>query len=147
MNLNYLEKLIKRANKAMGKETGAKLSTKQRKKLKKSTFCGPGRSFPVNDCAHYTAALRLLNRSKYSSSTKKRIRACINRKGKKLGCGGAKKAKAHIEELGINVNDVINPTVLEHYLKSEFERIGINLDLPNDVELSCFKEAKEISLA
>lgn len=28
----------------------AKLSTKQRKSLKSSSFCGPGRSFPVNDC-------------------------------------------------------------------------------------------------
>lgn len=68
----------------------------------------PGRSFPVNDCAHYTAALRLLGRSKYSDSTKKKIRACINRRGKKLGCGGAKKAKSYVEENGININDIIN---------------------------------------
>lgn len=31
----------------------AKLSTSQRKKLKGSSFCGPNRSFPVPDCAHY----------------------------------------------------------------------------------------------
>ncbi len=77
------------ANKAI--ERAAKLTTKQRKKMKSSTFCGPGRSFPVNDCAHYTAALRLLNRSKFSSSTKAKIRSCVNAKGKKMGCGGAKK--------------------------------------------------------
>ena len=70
-NFGYLDKLIDKAHKAIG----AKLTTKQRKKLKTSTFCGPGRSFPVNDCAHYTAALRLLNRSKFSSSTKARIRS------------------------------------------------------------------------
>lgn len=92
-----LDALIERAYAAMGKtyEGGAKLTTKQRKKLKKSQFCGPGRSFPVNDCAHYTAALRLLNRSKFSSSTKAKIRACVMRKGKQMGCSGAKKEKSY----------------------------------------------------
>jgi hypothetical protein len=87
-----IDELIERAYKAMGKsyDKGAKLSTKKRKNLKKSTFCGPGRSFPVPDCAHYTAALRLLNRSKFSSSTKAKIRSCVMAKGKKLGCKGAK---------------------------------------------------------
>ena len=75
-------------------DKAAKLSTKKRKKLPSSSFCGPNKSFPVNDCAHYTAALRLLNRSKYSDSTKKKIRACIMRKGKAMGCDGAKKDKA-----------------------------------------------------
>ena len=89
-----LNALIERAKTAV--ENSKKLTTKQRKKLKDSTFCGPGRSFPVPDCAHYTAALRLLNRSKYSDSTKANIRACIMRKGKKLGCSGAKKKeKSH----------------------------------------------------
>jgi hypothetical protein len=68
--------------------------TKQRKNLKKSTFCGPQRSFPCNDCAHVVAAKRMLNRSKFSDSTKAKIRACINRKEKSLGCGGAKKEKS-----------------------------------------------------
>jgi len=66
--------------------TDAKLSAEQRKKLGSKTFCGPGRSFPVNDCAHYTAALRLLSRYKGEGS-KSRIRACIMRRGKSLGCG------------------------------------------------------------
>ena len=117
MELKYLTDLIKKANKAMGKEdkdSGAKLSTKQRKKLKDSSFCGPGRSFPVNDCAHYTAALRLLNRSKYSDATKAKIRACVNRKGKAMGCGGAKKAKSYVEqELGLNIEDIINSEIFE----------------------------------
>ena len=67
MELVFLNQLIDRANKAIGKdkEDAAPLTTKKRKSLPKSSFCGPGRSFPVNDCAHYTAALRLLNRSKY----------------------------------------------------------------------------------
>ena len=87
---DYLDKLIDRANKAMSK----KLTTKDRKKLKKSTFCGPGRSFPVPDCKHVGTAKAYLGRSKFSSSTKKKIAACINRKAKQLGCTPGKKAKA-----------------------------------------------------
>lgn len=62
-----------------------KLSTEQRKNLPKTAFCGPGRSFPVNDKAHYLAALRLLGRAKVSESTKAKIRACIISKGKANG--------------------------------------------------------------
>lgn len=63
----------------------AAISTKKRKSLPDSIFCGPDRSFPVNDCAHYTAALRLLGRYK-GSGDKSKIRACIEREGKKLDC-------------------------------------------------------------
>ena len=57
----------------------------------------PNRSFPCNDCAHVSAAKAFLGRSKFSTSTKKKIAACINRKAKQLGCGGDKKAKASIK--------------------------------------------------
>ena len=43
MNMDFLDELIEKADEVMGK----KLTTKDRKKLSKSTFCGPGRSFPV----------------------------------------------------------------------------------------------------
>lgn len=68
----------------------AKLSSEKRKSLSSSTFCGPERSFPVNDCAHYTAALRLLNRYK-GPGDKGRIKACIQRKGQRMGCALSKK--------------------------------------------------------
>ena len=68
----------------------AKLSPEKRKNLKGSTFCGPNKSFPVNDCAHYTAALRLVGRYKGPGS-KDAIVSCIERKGKALGCGSEKK--------------------------------------------------------
>ncbi len=90
--MDYLSKLIERANKAL--EVAKPLTTKQRKKMKKSTFCGPGRSFPVNDCKHVGVAKAYLKRSKFSASTKKKIAACINRKAKQLGCTPGKKAKA-----------------------------------------------------
>lgn len=67
-------------------QNDAKLTTAQRKKLRASQFCGPGRSFPVPDCAHYTAALRLLGRAKVSESTRAKIRACVMRKGESLNC-------------------------------------------------------------
>jgi hypothetical protein len=63
----------------------AKLSTAARKKLKKGTFCGPDRSFPVPDCAHVTAARRLIGRYKGPGS-KSAILACVNRKAKAMGC-------------------------------------------------------------
>jgi hypothetical protein len=63
----------------------AKLSAEQREKLPDSAFCGPERSFPVHDCAHYTAALRLISRYKGPGS-KDAIRSCVESKGKKLGC-------------------------------------------------------------
>lgn len=63
----------------------AKLSTEKRKGLASSTFCGPGRSFPVPDCAHVTAARRLVGRYK-GPGDKNKILACVDRKAKSLGC-------------------------------------------------------------
>lgn len=68
----------------------AKLSTEARKKLGGSTFCGPNRSFPVPDCAHVTAARRLIGRAKVGDSTKSKILACVSRKASSLGCAGKK---------------------------------------------------------
>ena len=63
----------------------AKLSTEKRKSLAKSTFCGPNKSFPVPDCAHVTAARRLLGKYK-GEGNKDSILACVTRKAKALGC-------------------------------------------------------------
>ncbi len=87
-----MKELIERACRAI--EESKKLTTKDRKKMSKGTFCGPGRSFPVNDCKHAATAKAFLGRAKFSASTKKKIAACINRKAKAMGCGGEKKAKA-----------------------------------------------------
>ena len=110
MDLNILDKLIIKANQVMGKleEEAKTLTTKDRKKLKKSTFCGPNRSFPVPDCQHVATAKAYLNRSNFSKSTKQKIAACINRRAKALGCGGdtPAKAKGYIEYSYDNLNDV-----------------------------------------
>jgi hypothetical protein len=68
----------------------AKLSSEARKKLSGGTFCGPNRSFPVPDCAHVTAARRLIGRASVGESTKSKILACVSRKASSLGCGGKK---------------------------------------------------------
>jgi len=70
----------------------AKLSTEKRKSLPSSSFCGPGRSFPVPDCSHYSAAKKLIGRYK-GEGDKSSIMTCIERKGKALGCPGATKTK------------------------------------------------------
>lgn len=72
----------------------AKLSSEKRNGLKGSSFCGPNRSFPVEDCAHVTAARRLIGRAKVSEATKSRILACVSRKASSLGCGSKKDAVA-----------------------------------------------------
>ena len=91
----YLDDLIEKANKVMGKSV--KLTTKTRKKLPDSVFCGPDRSFPTHTCKHVAVAKAYLGRSKYPKKTKQRIAACINRRAKKLGCNVTKKAKASEE--------------------------------------------------
>jgi hypothetical protein len=98
----------------------AKLSTAKRKKLAKSTFCGPDRSFPVNDCAHYTAALRLLGRYK-GPGDKGKIKACIERKGKAMGCAGKKKDNMEHARMLHAVTSVIE----EHmWMKPHLEKDG-----------------------
>jgi len=116
-----LKESIDKVNRAI--EKSDKLSTKQRKNLKKSQFCGPGRSFPVNNCAHYTAALRLLNRSKYSDSTKDKIRSCINSKGKQLGCTSKEKS--------INIDQLIDSDIFKstrELVELSLKNKGIDLD-------------------
>lgn len=63
----------------------AELSKEAREKLPASAFCGPDRSFPVPDCAHVTAARKLVGRYKGPGS-KDKILACVEKKATKLGC-------------------------------------------------------------
>jgi len=109
-----MEALIGRARRAI--EESKKLTTKDRKKMSKGTFCGPNRSFPVNDCQHAATAKAFLGRSKFSSSTKAKIAACINRKAKALGCKPGKKAKA-----GVAWTDDFYPKYIE--LASEEKKL------------------------
>lgn len=90
----------------------AELSSEKRKSLPNSAFCGPERSFPVNDCAHYTAALRLIGRYK-GPGDKDRIRACIERKGKRMGCN------SESNEDSVQPSEYINPEYFDSYQDNE----------------------------
>lgn len=76
----------------------ADLSARQRRGLPEGVFCGPNRSFPVNDRAHAVAALRLLGRYK-GPGDKEAIRRCIVRKASKFGVGPAAKGESEIPTL------------------------------------------------
>jgi hypothetical protein len=76
----------------------AKLSTEKRSNLSNSTFCGPDRSFPVPDCAHVTAARRLIGRYK-GPGDKTAILACVSRKAKALGCGTSSDSEKKEQEI------------------------------------------------
>lgn len=91
---NITEDVAEKINELLEAEVegDAKLSAEKRKSLKSTSFCGPSKSFPVPNCAHYTAAKRLLGRYK-GPGDKKKILACIERKGKALGCTGSKEKK------------------------------------------------------
>jgi hypothetical protein len=89
---NFTEEMAERLNEELEgevEEQDAKLSTEKRKALAPSTFCGPKKSFPVPDCAHVTAARRLIGRYKGEGS-KEAILACVSRKAKALGCDKGK---------------------------------------------------------
>jgi hypothetical protein len=70
----------------------AKLTTKARKALPKSTFAGPGRSYPVNDKSHAAnakaRATQMFNKGKLSGSARAKIDAKANKMlGRKAGRG------------------------------------------------------------
>lgn len=67
--------------------------------------------------------MRLLNRSKYSDATKAKIRACVNRKGKAMGC--VKKEKSMDIEALIN-SDVFKTTV--ESVEQSIKNPGMDLD-------------------
>jgi len=139
-------------------EGDAKLSTKQRKALAPSQFCGPQESFPVNDCAHYTAAKRLIGKYK-GPGDKTKIMSCVNTKGKALGCPTAKKKGDDEEPEGIctecgrdtvlNLSSLADEELIEKHLEAEKLMVDRKLHLPRtckeceekDAEL---KEANEL---
>lgn len=121
-----MRELIERANKVI--EEAKALTTKQREKLPDSVYCGPQKSFPINDCTRYTAALRLLNRSKFSDATKKKIKACIIRKGKKLGCPGAKEKSSYLTKEIIELYDSEEWASTKELIEKSLENPGMELD-------------------
>lgn len=135
------------------KEIDAKLSTEGRKKLAASTFCGPNRSFPVPDCAHVTAARRLIGRYK-GPGNKSSILACVSRKAKALGCGGASDTVVPPQTDTTSTVSFVLPTcnimkelksedVQAMFALAEAELISRNMKVSRECS-SCASFAKEI---
>ena len=122
-----LKKVIKKVNEAIkhADEISKKLTTKDRKGMKSTTFCGPNRSFPVPDCEHVGVAKAYLKRSKFSTSTKKKIAACINRKSKALGCTPGKPAKAKgslaDSKIFITTKELVDASIENEGLELQFD--------------------------
>ena len=83
----------------------ARLTYQQRKDLPDSAFCGPERSFPIPDCAHVTAAKRLINQSKLSDAQKAKVMTCVNKKAESMSCYKEESKDSQYEELLANYQE------------------------------------------
>ena len=102
----------------------ASLSTEERNKLPEEAFCGPERSFPVPDCAHVTAARRLVGRAKVSGAVKQKIMGCVNSKAAKMKCERSEdmsELKKELNALEVKYADLEEKfkLVLEKMLKND----------------------------
>jgi hypothetical protein len=71
-----------------------------------------------------------LNRGKYSAATKAKIRACINRKGKAMGCTKKKEKSSDIEVL---ISSEIFKTTVES-VELSLKNPGMELDFTDCVD-------------
>lgn len=111
-------------------QNDAQLSTEARNNLPDSAFCGPERSFPVPDCAHVTAARRLIERSKYSDSVKSKIMSCVDKKAASMKCDKSEDFLAlekRFEELQASYID------LETKFKETLEALVSNQEKDNNI--------------
>lgn len=87
----------------------AKLTTKQRKKLPGSSFCGPDRSFPSQDAAHVRNGMARLG--VYKGEGKSGIARCLANKAKKVGVEVSDDFK---KKYGISGANLGEPTSTTH---------------------------------
>lgn len=76
-----------------------------------------------------------MNRSKFSAATKKRIAACINRRGKALGCtpGKPAKAKGDFESLDLELKQFVDSEIF----KTTKDLVEQSVNTPNmDLDFS-----------
>lgn len=139
----------------------ARLTAAQRKALPPETFCGPERSFPVPDCAHYTAALRLLGRYK-GEGDKEQIKACIEARGRSLSCPTAEDQEAlhaqlikeQIEALNKMIQKLITTTTDPEKMDMLFDgireliwKLKDNLRIASAMELASVDETVRTAAA
>jgi len=82
-----------------------KLSSEERKKLKKSTFCKPAeRKYPVPDCSHARVAMAYAKKNNEPSY----VISCIRRKAKALGCPfDGEKSKDGREAWEVEIDEIL----------------------------------------
>lgn len=95
-----------------------RLTSEAREKLPDSSFCGPDRSFPVPDCAHVTAARRLIGKAKLSESQKDKVMSCVNKKAENMSCDSEESLADKIEKLTAFFESQLAE------LKEKFEKIN-----------------------
>lgn len=138
-----IEILVSDLEKAVVDENDAKLTAQQRKNLKASTFCGPNRSFPVPDCEHVTAARRLIGRYKGDASTKARIRSCVERKAKKLGCG-AKTTKKESADAALKAQGEVLQTLRDEALEEIMLDLATQKSTVRTLQATVTEKSQEI---
>jgi len=110
----------------------AKLSAEQRKKMSSSTFCGPDRSYPVNDCNHAKSAMAYAKKNNAGST----VVACIKRKAARLGCPFSTEKKSDsVQDLGQFIPDYFDSL-------SDDELVQMNMGLhtslkERDLQCNC----------
>jgi len=98
------------------------LSTKTRKTMKPSSFCGPNKSFPVSDCSHVTAARRLIGKYK-GPGDKTKILNCVNRKAKAMGCDSSKDTLiTEGDSMAITLKDALETDAVKQHIDSEIQK-------------------------
>lgn len=122
------------------------LSAEARNRLPTDVFCGPDKTFPVPDCAHVTAARRLINQSKLSDDQKKKVLSCVSGKSKSMECEKSKD-QSDIESLQIKYDSAISRiSELEEKIKQMLElfaaksenkdaELNVNNDSQNNVNI------------
>ena len=94
------------------------LTAEKRKELKGDVFCGPNRTFPVNHSSHYDAAKRLLSLYK-GPGNKPKMFACIEKRGKALGCSETKQIAKEETMADFKLEDALQEQSLKDHISSE----------------------------
>ncbi len=124
---------------ALQSEIGDKaLSSEARKELPDSVFCGPERSFPVPDCAHATAARRLIGRAKLSEDQKEKVLSCVDKRAKSMSCDSsiedklnslAARVEKQLEDLKGKLTSLSNVKEEEVVVEDKEEKTNGNLKI------------------
>lgn len=101
---------------------GEKITDEKRGSLPRSSFAGPGKYFPVNDCAHIVGVRRLLNKVELSDEVKEKLVKVVDRKAKARNCGTVKKdatTKVQDNQVSRVMHSLLNAIEEDSYYSEE----------------------------